>query len=179
MKTMIAGLAFAFTIAATAATAQPVAFPANEMGVTMGHWHLNSKDAAVNKQFFVTLGGRVVKRGENVVVLFPGVVIFLTRGQGVVPTGGTAGTVVNHVGFVVRNVQESLAKWKAAGIQVEPSATGRPRSEGTPTTKPTSASMSRRTDGPNTGAASAGALRCPDGRTTSVPDTTTVPDRPW
>ncbi len=126
MKTMIAGLAFAFTIAATATFAQPVAFPPNAMGVNMGHWHLNSKDPAVNKKFFVTLGGRVIKRGDNEVVLFPGVVIFLTRGQpGTAPTGGTAGTVVNHVGFVVQNVQESLAKWKAAGIQVEPSASGR------------------------------------------------------
>ncbi len=128
MKTMIAGLAFAFTIAATATAtfAQPVAFPPNAMGVNMGHWHLNSKDPAVNKKFFVTLGGRVIKRGDNEVVLFPGVVIFLTRGQpGTAPTGGTAGTVVNHVGFVVQNVQESLAKWKAAGIQVEPSASGR------------------------------------------------------
>lgn len=126
MKTLIAGLALAFTVAATAAAAQPVAFPANEMGVTMGHWHLNSRDAAVNRNFFVALGGRVVKRGENEVVLFPGVVVFLTRGQGTAPTGGTVGTVVNHVGFTVRNVQESLAKWKAAGIQAEPSATGRP-----------------------------------------------------
>jgi catechol 2,3-dioxygenase-like lactoylglutathione lyase family enzyme len=126
MKTIIAGLALAFTIVATAAVAQPVAFPANEMGVSMGHWHLNSRDAAVNRNFFVALGGRVVKRGENEVVLFPGVVVFLTRGQGTAPTGGTAGTVVNHVGFTVRNVQESLAKWKAAGIQAEPSATGRP-----------------------------------------------------
>src|SRR5258708_18889900 len=126
MKTMIAGLAFAFTIAATAAGAQPVAYPPNEAGVNMGHWHLNSKDAEVNKKFFVALGGRVIKRGDNEVVLFPGVVVFLTRGQGAVPTGGTAGTVVNHVGFLVRNVQESLAKWKAAGIQGEPSATGRP-----------------------------------------------------
>jgi catechol 2,3-dioxygenase-like lactoylglutathione lyase family enzyme len=126
MKTLVAALAFAFTIAATAAGAQPVSFPANEMGVTMGHWHLNSKDAEANKKFFVALGGRVVKRGENEVVLFPGVVVFLTRGQGAAPTGGTAGTVVNHVGFLVRNVQESLAKWKAAGIQAEPSASGRP-----------------------------------------------------
>jgi catechol 2,3-dioxygenase-like lactoylglutathione lyase family enzyme len=124
MKTMVAGLAFAFTIGATAAGAQPVAFPPNAMGVNMGHWHLNSKDTEVNKKFFVTLGGRVIKRGDNEVVLFPGVVVFLTRGQGG-PTGGTAGTVVNHVGFLVRNVQESLAKWKAAGIQVEPSASGR------------------------------------------------------
>ena len=79
MKMMIAGLAFAFTIAATAAGAQPVGYPANEMGVSMGHWHLNSKDVEVNKKFFVALGGRVVKRGENEVVLFPGVVVFLTR----------------------------------------------------------------------------------------------------
>src|SRR6266852_4658981 len=125
MKTMIAGLAFAFTIAATAAGDQPVAYPPNEAGVNMGHWHLNSKDVEVNKKFFAALGGRVIKRGDNEVVLFPGVVVFLTRGQGA-PSGGTAGTVVNHVGFVVRNVQESLAKWKAAGILPEPSATGRP-----------------------------------------------------
>ena len=127
MKTMIAGLAFAFAIAATAAVAQPVAFPPNEMGVNMGHWHLNSKDPEVNKKFFVALGGRVIKRGDNEAVLFPGVVILLTRGLNAAPpTGGTQGTVVNHVGFLVRNVQESLAKWKAAGIVPEPSATGRP-----------------------------------------------------
>jgi catechol 2,3-dioxygenase-like lactoylglutathione lyase family enzyme len=127
MRRTIAGLAFAFTVAAASSvSAQPVAFPPNEMGVNMGHWHLNSKDVEVNKKFFVTLGGRVIKRGDNEVVLFPGIVIFLTRGQGTAPTGGTAGTVVNHVGFVVRNVQESLAKWKAAGIMVEPSATGNP-----------------------------------------------------
>lgn len=125
MKTMIAGLAFAFTLAAAAAGAQPAAFPPNEMGVNMGHWHLNAKDPAANKKFFVALGGRLVKRGDNEVILFPGIVIFPNRGQGMEPTGGTAGSVVNHVGFLVRNVQESLAKWKAAGIQPEPSTNGR------------------------------------------------------
>jgi hypothetical protein len=104
VKTGIAGLAFAFAVSATAATAQPVAYPPNEMGVNMGHWHLNSKDPEANKKFFVALGGRVIKRGDNEVVLFPGVVVFLTRGPGMPPTGGTAGTVVNHVGFLVRNV---------------------------------------------------------------------------
>ena len=125
MKFTIAGLAFAFAFAATAAGAQPVAFPPNEAGVNMGHWHLNSKDPKANEKFFVALGGRVVKRGENDVVLFPGVVIFLQRGQGQAPTGGTQGSVVNHVGFVVRNVQDSLARWKAAGITPEPSTNGR------------------------------------------------------
>src|SRR5215831_16100552 len=127
MKTTIPALAFAFAFAfgATVAQAQPVAFPPNGMGVNMGHWHLNSKDPEVNKKFFVTLGGRVIKRGDNEIVLFPGVVIFLTRGQGTAPTGGTAGTVVNHVGFVVRNVQESMAKWKASGVPVSPGNNGR------------------------------------------------------
>jgi catechol 2,3-dioxygenase-like lactoylglutathione lyase family enzyme len=125
MTKWIAGLGLAFVLMSGTAMAQPVAFPPNEMGVNMGHWHLNSKDVEANKKFFVTLGGRVIKRGEAEVVLFPGIVIFLSRGQGTAPTGGTAGTVVNHTGFVVRNVQESLAKWKAAGIQVEPSASGR------------------------------------------------------
>lgn len=61
----------------------------------------------------------------------------------------------------------------------EESGTGVPLVEGAPTTKPTSASMSSRTEGPKTGAVSEGALRWPEGRTTSVPDTTTVPERPW
>ena len=125
MTKWIASFGLAFALMSGTAMAQPVAFPPNEMGVNMGHWHLNSKDPEANKKFFVALGGRVIKRGENEVVLFPGIVIFLTRGQGAAPTGGTAGTVVNHVGFVVRNVQDSLARWKAAGITPEPSATGR------------------------------------------------------
>ena len=56
---------------------------------------------------------------------------------------------------------------------------GTPGSDPGPTTNPTSASMSSRWDGPWTGASASGGLRCPLGRTTSVPDTTTVPARPW
>ena len=58
-------------------------------------------------------------------------------------------------------------------------ATGEPRSEPVPTTKPSSASMSRRRLGPNDGASSVGAFRWPCGRTTGVPEPTTVPARPW
>ncbi len=55
--------------------------------------------------------------------------------------------------------------------------TREPSGLGTPTTKPTSASMSSRFDGPNTGPSLVGAARWA-GRS-SVPDTTTVPARPW
>ena len=58
---------------------------------------------------------------------FPGVTVNLNLGQANAPpaTGGSVGSVVNHVGFVVKNVQESVAKWKAAGVPVEPGNNGR------------------------------------------------------
>src|SRR6185369_8317753 len=34
--------------------------------------------------------------------------------------GGTQGSVVNHVGFIVDNVQKRAAQWKAAGVAVLP-----------------------------------------------------------
>ena len=55
--------------------------------------------------------------------------------------------------------------------------TGVPGDEPAPNTKPASASKSSRTDGPNTGPS--GPPRWPLGRRTGVPDTTTVPERPW
>src|SRR5882757_7022094 len=65
--------------------------------------------------------------------------------------------------------------WSANAL----AGTGVPSGEPAPTTNPSSASMSRRTDGPNTGTGSPGPLRWPDGRMTLVPETTTVPARPW
>ena len=38
---------------------------------------------------------------------------------------GTEGTVINHVGFIVPNVQDAVAKWKAAGVAVLPGNNGR------------------------------------------------------
>jgi len=39
--------------------------------------------------------------------------------------------------------------------------------------------MSNLVDGPNVGASAPGGRRWPHGRTTGVPETTTVPARPW
>jgi hypothetical protein len=55
--------------------------------------------------------------------------------------------------------------------------TGRPWVDGVPTTMPTSSSMSSRRLGPKV--TSSPTRRCPAGRGTGVPDTTTVPARPW
>src|SRR6266850_2065340 len=101
-------------------------FPPNEAGVTMGHWHLNTRDVEANKKIFVAMGGTAIKAGNFDVVKFPGVAVYLHLNQGAAPpTGGTVGTVVNHVGFIVQNVQQSTARWKAAGVPVLPGNNGR------------------------------------------------------
>jgi len=94
--------------------------PFNAAGVTMGHWHLNSQNVETKKALFVALGGKAIKPGDFEIVNFPGVNVFLHQRAGTpAPTGGTVGTVINHVGLLVPNVQESFAKWKAAGVPVE------------------------------------------------------------
>ena len=118
MKTRVfAALLFASTLAAGGAAAQPAPF--NEIGVTMGHWHIISKDVEANKKLFLSLGGKLFMPGGNPLMMFPGVYINLNLGteKG---DGGTQGSVVNHVGFIVNNVQERAAQWKAAGVPVLP-----------------------------------------------------------
>jgi hypothetical protein len=56
--------------------------------------------------------------------------------------------------------------------------TGFPCVEPVPTTNPTSASISSVRESPYDGVVSLRGLRCPLGRTTGVPETTTVPARP-
>src|SRR5262245_45744592 len=115
MRAVIAGLWFASTLATRTAVAQP--FPFNDAGVTMGHWHIASRDVQANKKIFVAMGGTPVTNAEA--VTFPGVRINLALGNAP-GSGGSVGSSVNHVGFIVKNVQEQVAKWKAAGVTVLP-----------------------------------------------------------
>jgi catechol 2,3-dioxygenase-like lactoylglutathione lyase family enzyme len=122
-KTAFAALLFASTLAAGAAVAQPAPF--NEVGVTMGHWHLISRDVEANKKLFLGMGAKMFMVGGNPLMMFPGTYINLNLGteKG---EGGSQGSVVNHVGFIVNNVQEQVAKWKAAGVAVLPGNNNRP-----------------------------------------------------
>ena len=102
-----------------AGTARSQSFPSNEAGVTMGHWHLNTRNVEANKKIFAAMGGTAIKAGNFEVVKFPGVVVYLHLNPGAAPpAGGTVGSVVNHVGFIVQNLQESVSRWKAAGVPV-------------------------------------------------------------
>ena len=100
-------------------SAQPMPF--NDAGVTMGHWHLNSRDVEANKKIFVAMGGVASKPGDFDIVVFPRLTIILHLRPGSPPAEGpTEGSVINHVGLIVQNVQEAMARWKAAGVPVVP-----------------------------------------------------------
>ncbi len=122
MKRLIATL-FASGLVAGAASAQP--FTPNGAGVTMGHWHLNSANIEANKKIFVGMGGIASEANGLHRVTFPGVVIILNIRDPKPSTGGSQGSVVNHVGFIVNNVQEQVAKWKANGVAVLPGGNNR------------------------------------------------------
>lgn len=105
-------LTFPFLLAGVAAAQLPAP---NEAGVAMGHIHLNVRDIDSARRFWVDqLGGTPVKIGSLEMVKYPGVLIALRKGE---PSGGTEGSVINHIGFLVKELDPAVAKWKAAGIK--------------------------------------------------------------
>jgi len=115
---LFSALLFASTLTAGTAAAQPAPF--NQIGVTMGHWHIASKDVEANKKLFLAMGGKLYMPGGNPLIMFPGLYINLTLATGEKGDGATQGSVVNHVGLIVNNVQQRVAQWKAAGVAVLP-----------------------------------------------------------
>lgn len=109
MQKCFVGLAV-MLLSAEAAWAQ-LARP-NESGVAMGHLHYRVQDVEANRDFWVGLGGTSVTFGRSEVVKFPDVLVFLTEGES---SGGSDGSVVNHVAFRVM----SLEAVEAAGYRVQ------------------------------------------------------------
>ena len=96
--------------------------PPNSGGVTFGHLHLNVTDIEVHKKLWVEhFGGVVVQKGPLTTVRLPGTLIVLTKR---VPSGDQEGTVLDHLGFKVRNLGEFLEGWRAAGYEVIREFTG-------------------------------------------------------
>lgn len=113
---MNARVLFAIAAFAAAPLAAQLAAP-NADGVSMGHIHLAVKDVEAQKHFWTEMmGGTLVKNGPVEMIRFPGVFIALRKAE---PTGPPAGSIVNHFGFVVKDMPGSLAKWRANGLKVE------------------------------------------------------------
>ena len=104
-------LAAAFTMPAAGQLAAP-----NAAGVSLGHIHLYVSDVPAQQKFWETMGGVPVANQRLEMIQFPGVFILLRRGQ---TKGGTVGSIVNHIGFVWKDLPAAMAKWQAAGYQIE------------------------------------------------------------
>jgi catechol 2,3-dioxygenase-like lactoylglutathione lyase family enzyme len=90
--------------------------PPNADGITMGHVHYIVKDVEAQKRFWIEqLGGREVRNGPLSMIEMPGVYILFRQGDA---TGPQEGSVVQHVSFQVKDLKESMANWRAKGMQV-------------------------------------------------------------
>jgi catechol 2,3-dioxygenase-like lactoylglutathione lyase family enzyme len=92
----------------------------NQIGLRMGHVHLAVKDLDAQKHFWVSvMGGTLVKNGALELIQFPGVFVLLSQADA---AASPAGSIVNHFGFVVKDMPGALARWKDANIQIQPTA---------------------------------------------------------
>ncbi len=89
----------------------------NAAGLTYGHVHLNVTDVELHKQLWAEhFGGVVTQKGSLIAVRLPGLLVALSARE---PTGPSRGSVMDHFGFKVRNMAKFLAKWRAAGYEVD------------------------------------------------------------
>jgi len=117
-----AALAVAVTLPAGAQLAPP-----DNSGMTYGHVHLNVSDRELHNELWVEhFGGEFFERGSLTGVKYPGVILLFTERE---PTGGSQGTVLDHLGFKVREMQPILDRWREAGYEVQSEFTG---AEGNP-----------------------------------------------
>ena len=92
-----------------AALAYPAAQILNkEAPLRVGHYHLNVSSIAEHKRFWVdTLGGKAGKFGNEETVAFGDVLLFLKEQK---PTGGSRGTVLDHIGLAAPDVPALVKK---------------------------------------------------------------------
>jgi catechol 2,3-dioxygenase-like lactoylglutathione lyase family enzyme len=93
--------------------------PPNSAGAAIGHVHINASDVEVQQKFWTEVGGKIVNREKIVMVQFPGIYVLLRKQD---YSGGSVGSAINHFGFFVKDFEQSVAKWKAAGLTWETGA---------------------------------------------------------
>src|SRR5215472_16789494 len=104
--------------------------PPNKAGVSARHDVLRTKDVESANKFWQALGGEPVRfAGRLNLIKFPGVLLLTVgsgQGQGknapapsAVPAdlAGSEGSSLDFIGFSVKDMKASLAKWSDAGIK--------------------------------------------------------------
>lgn len=92
----------------------------NAAGTSAGHDIFSFHDIDAANKFWNTLGGEPAELGPLKMTKFPGVLFLMRKGD---PAGGTEGSTIEYIGFKVKNLSESLAKWESAGISPLPGKT--------------------------------------------------------
>jgi len=87
------------------------------MGISTGHVHLVVADPDAQKKLFVdVLGAQAKTLGPLELLKVPGILVVLQKAR-TAPTEGSAGSTVNHFGFLVKSYADTKAKLTAANIQ--------------------------------------------------------------
>lgn len=94
----------------------------NAKGVSAGHDIMSVRDLEASNKFWIALGGEPATFGVLKLIKFPGVLFYMRQAEN---KGGTEGSAVEYIGFKVRNLKESIERWKTAGIQPLPGASGK------------------------------------------------------
>lgn len=88
----------------------------NAEGVAMGHLHIVTPDPEAHKKLWAgVLGGKLVNVGPLEFAMFPGVFVGFRKGDS---SGGTDGSVVDHLGFLVKDLDATRRKLTGAGVQI-------------------------------------------------------------
>ena len=115
-------LLFATLALSLAAPAYAQLAPPDKSGLTYGQVVVNVRDVEAHKKLWVEhFGGSVVQKGAITAIKYPGMLLVLNKAE---PTGGSQGTVMDHFGFKVKDIASILAKWRAAGLEVQSEFTG-------------------------------------------------------
>jgi catechol 2,3-dioxygenase-like lactoylglutathione lyase family enzyme len=115
-----------FVVAVLALASAPPAsaqlLAAKDGPIVYGHHHLAVSNVADHKKFWVdALGGVAVTIGTNnrEIIKFPNALLFMNPGM---PSGGSRGSTVNHIGFSVPNLRQTVDKLKAGGYKMATAA---------------------------------------------------------
>ncbi len=96
--------------------------PPNELGIAMGHVHLNVSDVELHRQIWIDHFDAVPLQREGLTgVKMPGMILLFRRQE---PSGPSEGSVVDHFGLKVRSRAEIVDRWRAAGMEVGREFTG-------------------------------------------------------
>jgi len=110
-----AATAMVFLFASSASLFAQIAGP-NESGVSIGQAHLIVRNPAQHKKLWIDIfAAKVTHSGSLELLKLPGLFIVLEQGE---PAGGSGGSSVNHLGFLIKSYADVKAKITAANIEV-------------------------------------------------------------